>query len=154
MKEKEKIIIGTLELPEYINEERRIGFFPILKKKSATLELFINPKEGPICHFHAEKTDKSFKTCVCIYEPCYFIHKDYIDKFNNEQKERLDYYLRQPSIYNPKETNWERAIRLWKENNPDNYNRYTYEKIIKMKYKDKPKQPDYTTMEKTVQNPS
>ena len=150
---KEELLIGTIEFPDYINEERNVGIFPILNKKSTTVKIYVNPKEGPICHFHVEKLDKSFRTCVCIFENCYFIHKDYTDKFNQDQKNRLDYYMRQPSSDNPGETNWQKAIRLWKENNPDNYNRYDYERKIERMYRNGPKQPDYTTMTKSVQNP-
>jgi hypothetical protein len=93
-------------------------------------------------HFHLENEDKSFMSCICLYESKYFNHGfKTIDTLNELQKEQLNNALKMQSNI-PSCTNWYSAMSEWEVNyNYDNDN-------VNPKYTDI--QPDYTQMTEII----
>ena len=135
-----EVLIGEFELSGSLNEVAKVGtLFPLLGKKHQC-QIYVKEKEGPICHFHVLDKSEDFRMCVCIYEPCYFIHPGWEGKLNSSQKKELDSYLRTDGYIG--KTIWDDIVFQWRKLNPNNYNYYKYEKNFKGA-----SQPDYTRLD-------
>lgn len=93
-------------------------------------------------HFHIIKNTKERVSCICIFEPRYFVHGEYRSTLNSKQRKQLDYALRMPNQNNQEKTNWEFIRDFWLTKNDING-------IYKNKARSK--QPDYTKLREFIQ---
>ena len=133
----EEILIGEINLDDFsitineiLNLNEDIGLN--LKSDLGIGKIYVYSNEGNIPHFHIN--GKGWKSCIKIYEPKYFIHKDSTQTFSSKQRKILNNYLHQKSdIYSG--TNWDYISYVWKLRvNP----------IINIP--ENPIQPDYTKL--------
>lgn len=67
-------------------------------------KIYVYSNEGNISHFHIN--GKGWKSSIKIYEPKYFIHKDYTQTFSYKQRKYLIIIcIKKSDIYSG--TNWE-----------------------------------------------
>lgn len=92
-----------------------------------------NKEDDHIPHMHIFNKDKTFNSCICIYESKYYDHKNEfeINKFNNKQKEIFNEWINSVNLSNfatcvTHWTNWQYAIFSWNITNPN----CKYNKII------------------------
>lgn len=113
-------LMGEINFSESILNEDKMGEIK-LGKGLDTCQVYVYSNEDPIPHFHLFNKNKTFESCICIYEPLYFNHGFKTDKLNNKQCEILNKWLDEPSYANPKLTNWELIDTVWVTGNSDLY---------------------------------
>lgn len=117
--------IGTIIFDDEFIMEKQIQTGNTFNSKSiGECVIDIYPNEGPIPHFHIYNKDKSFNTCIRIYENMYFSHGGkYTDKFNSKQCKQLNEYLKQinPKISLRPTTIWESIVIEWENTSTYNY---------------------------------
>lgn len=115
---------------EQIQDNRRFN-----PKSIGQCKINVYPNEGPIPHFHIFNKDKTFESCIRIYENMYFSHGGkYKDTLNPKQCRQLNEYLKSPSPRLEKITLWEEIMLYW-----ENATTYNYPKKCKT-------QPHYENM--------
>lgn len=73
---------------------------------------------APIPHFHLISKDKKFETCICIFEPLYFIHETKTGTLNSKQRKHLNNWMNQMTKYtDPRISNWQTIKLAWILNN-------------------------------------
>lgn len=117
--------IGTINFDDELIVEKQIQIGNRFNTKSiGECVIDIYPNEDPIPHFHIYNKDKSFNTCIRIYENMYFSHGGkYTDKFNSKQCKQLNDYLKQinPKISLRPTTIWESIVIEWENTSTYNY---------------------------------
>ena len=117
--------IGTIIFDDEFIMEKQIQTGNRFNTKSiGECVIDIYPNESPVPHFHIYNKDKSFNTCIRIYENMYFSHGGkYTDKFNSKQCKQLNDYLKQinPKISLRPTTIWESIVIEWENTSSYNY---------------------------------
>lgn len=135
--------IGSIYFNDILTEEQIQSSKRFNPKSIGECIIDVYPNEGTIPHFHIYNKDKSFQTCVRIYENLYFSHGGkYTDKFNTKRCKALNEYLKSPyEKSNVPMSVWDAIVFTWELN--DN-GKYPENKKCKL-------QPDYEDMVKKIQ---
>ena len=129
-------VIGEFNTDELLNEENvTVATLPGL----GSIKISIYSDEGVSRpHFHLLTIADEKVSCICLYEPTYFVHNGYTTVLNSRQRKQLDKILRkQYSKDNPK-TIWRYMSDFWLDNN-DEFKLYADRRNSS--------QPDYTKLD-------
>ena len=88
---RDESLIGSFDLSDII-EEGSVGQTNV--PKIGKVQIYVYGGEGTIPHFHILTQNHEFETCLCIYEPKYFIHGSKTGRFNKKQLEQINNYLK------------------------------------------------------------
>lgn len=108
----DKLLIGEINFTDSVNEVS-VGR-PNLDK-FGTCKIYVYGNEGPIPHFHLEKSNGEVICCICIFEAKYFHQETYPTILSSKQKKELNKYMKTytKNSFGAKLTVWETAANAW-----------------------------------------
>lgn len=118
----ENCLLGTIDFKDLFIEQEIEDLDKRFKTKSiGVCKVEIYGSEGPVPHMHIFNDNKSFECCVCIYSNNYFAHGGkYKSKFTSKQSKEFNKWMQKiNSKYGNEMTNWQVAVYLWENSNPD-----------------------------------
>ena len=131
---KDPMLVGEIAFDDSIEEA---SYGEVGLKHLGECSVYIYSNEGPIPHFHLISKNKKFETCICIFEPLYFLHGTKTGTLNSKQRKQLNNWMNQKIDYSDANiTNWQSIKLAWIWNNGKRF------KEIIMNYP----QPNYSDM--------
>lgn len=89
---------------------------------SGAKKICVFPNEGPVRHFHIftgrDPKIAEWHTCIEFESPAYFHHIGKTDTLEPKEKRELCDFFSAPYKWIPSITNWQHALSLWNDNNP------------------------------------
>lgn len=131
-----EIVIGEFNTDELLNEDKIVDTtLPGL----GSIKISIYSGEGDNRpHFHLLTIADEKVSCICLYEPKYFVHNGYTTILNSRQRKQLDKILRELLPKYKPYTIWEFMSNFWLDNN-DEFKLYADRRNSS--------QPDYTKLD-------
>lgn len=112
---KDPMMAGTIVFSDFVEEA---SYGKLRLNHIGECEIYVYADEAPIPHFHLISKDKKFETCICIFEPLYFLHGSKTGTLNSKQRKHLNNWMNEVSRFTQdKLNNWEVIKLAWILNN-------------------------------------
>ena len=130
-----EMVIGEFNTDELLNEDKiTVTTLPGL----GSIKISIYSNEGDSRpHFHLLTIADEKVSCICLYEPKYFVYNGYTTILNSRQRKQLDKVLRERLSENNPKSIWRITSDYWLDHN-DEFGIYADRRNSS--------QPDYTKL--------